>query len=187
MPIANRVNTWFRTRALDCDAFGNEDHTPLETIATVSSLFLEKCDQFGFDLNVSETTFRKYMCDALCSLYVAEQFDKRVIQTRKISKTPRGWTNDAENVWNDYIYTRYFTDQFWEKFWDCVGDAGWMTDIPRWREFFQSALLVYLQRDSTRLIEEGLLVTGVNGALVPTEEISENEHDEHFIRTTDPY
>jgi len=176
--FANRINAWFRSRVLPPDVFGNEDPTPLETVAAVSSLFLDKCDAFEFDLNVPEPTFRKYMCDALCALYVAQQYDKRVISTRKIEGAPRGWSTAAENAWNDYIYTRYFTDRFWEIFWERVGDAGWEVDVPRWREFFQGALLMYLKRDSARLLEEGLVVNGPGGVLVSPDEKEDNESED---------
>lgn len=149
--------------------------TPLETINSATNVFLDDLDRFDLELAIPDQQFKKYMCDAVCAFYIAHQYGKQVAGPSKIEKLPRGWTETAENVWYDYIYTWYFTDEYWAGFWETVGAANWEETLPRWREFFQTALLIYLFRDADRLLDDGLLTETRSGRLVAPNELENEE------------
>ena len=167
--FAERINVWLRTKTFSSDL------TPLETIDSATSLFLDDLDRFELEISIPERQFKKYMCEALCAFYVAHQYNKDIVGPPKSDKLPRGWTDTAENVWYDYIYTWYFTDEYWAAFWETVGAANWEVTLPRWREFFQTALLIYLFRDANRLLDDGLLEETRSGRLVAPHELEKEE------------
>ena len=63
-------------------------------------------------------------------------------------------------------------------FWEYVGSANWEIELPRWREFFQHVLLIYLHRDANLLLEDGLLIETQSGRLVAPHEIEYEDEDE---------
>ena len=160
---------WLQTKTY------SNDLTPLETINSATNLFLDDLDRFELEISIPESQFKKYMCEAVCAFYIANEYNKEIRGPPKSNKLPRGWTDTAENVWYDFIYTWYFTDEYWLEFWDTVGMANWEVTLPRWREFFQTALLVYLHRDANRLLEDGLLVETRSGRLVAPHELEEED------------
>lgn len=170
--FSERINLWLRSKTFSSDL------TPLETINSATNLFLDDLDRFDLEIDIPEQQFKKYMCEAICAFYVAHQYQKKVVGPPKSDKLPRGWTDTAENVWYDYIYTWYFTDDYWTEFWETVGAANWEVELPRWREFFQTALLIYLFRDATRLLDDGLLVETRSGRFVAPHELEEEEATE---------
>ena len=159
------VNAWFR----------NSDDTlsPFQLMSLLTNIFLKDIRMFGLSLTVDERKFKKYMYDALCTYYIANLRNLRVVGPTIIEKLPQNWTSHVEAIWNDYIFTWYLTDDYWDEFWENIDTLSWEYTVPYWREFIQSMLPEFLLRDVGLLIEDGILHETSDKRLVLPEDFDE--------------
>ena len=154
----DRVNAWLRDDSTDI--------APLRFVIDVAEMFLDDVDRFDLSMSVDRRTFEQTLCHATGAYYLASDRNKTLLGPSEIRNAPRGWTADAENVWNDYVSHYYFNDVYWIHFWDEMPVASWEHSLPQWRIFLQTVLTWYLQRDAELLIEADMLMVNSDGNFV---------------------
>jgi hypothetical protein len=160
----DRVNAWLRDDSTDI--------SPLQFVLQIADAFLHDVDRFDLSTAVDTRTFERTLCQAMGAYYLASERNKTIEGPREIRSAPKGWTADAENVWNDYVTHYFFNDKYWLNFWDEFPVAAWEHGLPQWRVFLQSLLPFYLHRDPELLEVAGMLVKNADGAYVsPDSEI----------------
>jgi len=164
------VNNWFHSVTGDT-------LSPAETIATISDEFLKSTKKFNLDIAVSESVFRKAMCEALCTFYHTYTYKMNWSGPNRNFPKPANWTEDIERAWNDYVNLRLFTAEFWMFFWRKIPEPMW--EIPNWRENIQYLMPLYLRPSIDILIDKGLLMEQEDGEIVTAEDY-ESEEDPWF-------
>jgi hypothetical protein len=135
--LSEHVNKWLHHQRVD-------NTTPAETILQFNNLFLKQVQRLGLHLWCPEAQFRKNMCEALCTLYIAERQGTTWKGPLSAPKRPYGWTVQKERDWEDYMRNRLFTYELWQLVWCQIPQAYWETTCPYWREHFEHIATHYL-------------------------------------------
>ncbi len=144
----NGVTRWFHT--LDTAAT-----SPAMSVMDFNDGFLDMCEHYGFSLRVPERTFRRNMCEFVCSLRLARRYgDLAVAGPRSVTR-PEGWTRDMYTRWLEYLQQFYFSSQEWDQFWKGVPVSPWEEALPTWRADIQAVAILYICGDADRLIQAG--------------------------------
>lgn len=136
--VNNSVTQWFQ--------FPKRDSiSPAETVMNWNDLFLESIARQKFDLVCSELEFRRLMCEALCTMYLAKKRNTVWRGPISVRHRPQGWTSAHEMEWKDILQSKYFTIDFFEKIWERFEKAIWENAISDWRTQFEIICLHYIQ------------------------------------------
>ena len=170
--LSEQINDWFFTKA--------HGMSPANSVVIIADSFEGALSSKGFQLNTHFKLFRNNLCDATCTMYRAHLENKDVEGPKKIANLPKGWSDDLEDIWSDYIYSRTLTDDFWSEFWYEIPEGSWEAQFPQFRSFIQAVLPIYIQRDLEMLIEESLVAKNNEGEYVDIydPEYEEEERDE---------
>jgi hypothetical protein len=171
--VEARVNAWLRD---DCDG----DISPLEALMNVANMFLDDVERFDLALGIETKRFKHNLCQGLGAFYRAAERRVSIKGPTEIQNPPRGWNDDAEFIWTDYISHMYFSEKYWTSFWDDVPTMNWESVVPGWRVFLQSIMPFYLARDPELLMEESLLMQNSEGLYISPdaeEDFGEPEDD----------
>ena len=125
--ISYHTTEWFH-RA--CEG----DDSPALTLRNMSNSFLRYLAETRLKLAVPEETFRKFMCEAVCTMYISAKQGTQWQGPNSIMSRPSGWSYLNEIAWREYLSYMYFGSEFWTDFWNEVGDStAWEYVIPNWR------------------------------------------------------
>jgi hypothetical protein len=145
--VSRHTTQWFQRVGVD-------EVSPALMISDVSSRLLHYIASRNLFLNVPERDFRKYMCEFLCTSYIAH---KRNVEWRgPLSKPyrPPGWTQQQELEWQEYLTHEFFSSEFWIHFWSHIPEAFWESKVPNWRNHIQWVLLHYINVQSDKMDDD---------------------------------
>lgn len=141
------VNFWFHTPKKD-------SISPAETVHEWNNKFLEGLQYRKFSLAISEKNFRKYMCEALCVMFLAKKEDKDWRGPISEMPRPERWNQSLEMEWIDLIESKYLGYEFFESVWCHFREkAIWENAIPDWRISFELIALHYIAIDANLLYD----------------------------------
>jgi hypothetical protein len=170
--ISERITEWFHTV--------EDDVSPQDTVYHIADVFEHMILDRGLQLNVPYSAFVKALCDGTCTLYRATLENKDVGCPTRVANLPKGWSADIENVWTDYVNTFHLTEEFWSSLWYEIPEGVWEAPLHRFRQFLQSVLPHYIQRDLDALEREGLVRQTAKGEFVDAkEDDEEDDYDEY--------
>ncbi len=135
--ISRHTTQWFHR-------INRDEVSPAISLLEITTRILEFMDARKLSLTVSEETFRKYMCEFLCTYYIAQ---KRQISWRgplTAKPRPRGWTDKHEQQWEDYLRFTHFSSDYWNAFWDYTPEALWESRVPGWRDHLEYIVMHYV-------------------------------------------
>jgi hypothetical protein len=145
--INRHINFWFHNPKRDSIA-------PDETIMKFCDLFLERLKALKFSLSLSEQTFRRNMCEAICVMYEAKKRDIGWRGPLGERPRPEWWTSKHEAEWMDNLTTNYLNYEFFEPIWGRVEEGLWEAVLPDWRSTFELIVVKYVAV-RLDLIEDG--------------------------------
>lgn len=159
----NGVTRWFHT----VDVTGT---SPAMSVMDFNDAFLDMCEAQGLSLYVTEQTFRRRMCEFVCTLYLAKLHGNcPVAGPHTPPPLPEDWTRDMQEHWLDALQHFYFSSQDWEQFWKGVPVSPWEESLPTWRADIQAVAILYIRGDTDRLLQTGTLYKEDGGHLVADE------------------
>ena len=123
----------------------HDDVSPALSLRDMSSNFLRYLGERKLKLAIHEQTFRKFMCEAVCTMYASAK--QCTLWEGPHSRMPRpaGWTHQNEMAWQQYLTYMYFGSEFWTDFWHNLGEPTmWEYAIPHWRREMESILPHYV-------------------------------------------
>jgi hypothetical protein len=135
--LSDHVNRWFSSDRVD-------GPPPVDSILQFNNEFLRHVKRLRVHLWCSEKEFRRYMCEALCTIYVASKQKTTWKGPLSAPKRPYGWTPTHETDWMDYVRNRLFTDDLWRAIWCHVPNENWEHAVPDWRDHFEFIATHYL-------------------------------------------
>jgi hypothetical protein len=146
--ISVHVSEWFHTVSED-------DISPAQTIRDMNNNFIRFIRENRLKLAVHESTFRRFMCEAICTLYSSAKQRTEWQGPNSMLPRPNEWTHANEMAWRQYLIYMYFGSEFWTDFWKELGEpAIWEYDVPYWRYHMESFLPHYIYCDP-KLISGG--------------------------------
>jgi len=161
-----KVNTWFQ---------GSDDViSPAESISAISTAFLANCEVFKLDIVIDTKTFRKLMCEFVCTMYDCGKNNLDWKGPNRRFKLPDQWTDEIEGLWEDCLSMRFFNEHFWGTFWKGINESE-LFEIPYIRENLQYIMPLYVRRSTDILLEKGFLIEQDDGHVVATEDYESDE------------
>jgi hypothetical protein len=154
--MARELNTWFQTPQGD-------EYSPAMSITELRTLIQDHVGNYGVSLNCKKEEFSKHLCEALCIWYSKSNNNRKshrvleVVGPRRVFPRPKGWTDELERLWTEYVQWKIFGYEEWDTLWSALKQRDWEQEAPGWRGFFQSFLPIYLKPDPQRLVDEGFL------------------------------
>ena len=163
--LYNKITQWFHT----CIENKENEGTPAETIMELCDNFLTMLNTKRLNLGVPETVFRRNICAALCTMKYFNNLN--IYRSGKTqNRNPSIWTDELEEIWQDWIYNRCFVN--WPAFWARLPVREWEQEIPEWRNTLEDLLPTYVMREISVLIRHGIIVEDDSG-----EYIDSNNYD----------
>ncbi len=153
------LTQWFHTSVYD-------ERTPAQSAQLVSDLFLDILHTKHLSLSVSESQFRRLVCEATCSL---RRFSELSNPRRKFPR-PLGWNEEIESYWNECLHVHIVSDAFWDSFWVRIPRSAWEDSLPTWRATLQSILPMYIRRDIDVLVFYEYIVENDEGEFISNED-----------------
>ena len=135
--ISRHTTQWFHR-------VQNDEISPALAIREIASYFLQCLKQRKLSLTISETSFRRYICEFICTYYVAHKRGTDWNGPTSEQPRPRGWTQRHQQEWEEYLHFFHFSPEFWYGFWAQFPEALWETRILRWRDAFEYVVLHYI-------------------------------------------
>lgn len=168
---AIQITDWFhRPDAMDI--------SPAITVATISDVFIDFLYHYRFNLPMPENKFRITLCDYICTSYHAHKTGKQIVGPNTYPKLPSDWTYSMHQTWIDYISHEYFTDDFWNDFWENIPISQQLTEsLPHWKENMQALLIYYVKGDHDVMVKEGMIFESEGGHLVAAEDYESPSED----------
>ena len=135
--ISRYTTQWFHH-------IGWDEASPALMMSQISTRILAYITAKRLSLTIPERAFRNYMCEFLCTYFVASR--KNVPWRGPISKQvrPAGWTQQHEVEWNEYVTFHLFSSEFWNSFWASFPEASWEAKVPNWRDSVPWVVLHYI-------------------------------------------
>jgi hypothetical protein len=166
------VNNWFHYSEYN-------EMTPAEAVAAFNNSVLKHLESHAIKLRVSEGMFRKKMCTAMCMLAIANYRNMELSNPNSNLPAPKNWNAQAEELWEDYMTTFLFSDEYWESVFKKIPECLWESSVSNWRTTFRYIVLHYVERDVSILAEAGVMFEDSEGELVEAVDYveSENEYD----------
>jgi hypothetical protein len=135
--LSEHVNQWFHTGRID-------DISPCDTVTKFNNKIMEYLNHWKLKLSLPESRFRKYMCEAVCTMYVSHKQETGWAGPYSEQPRPRDWSDHKESSWRDYMSYHYFNADFWARFWTNIEEAAWGCNLPDWRNSVQSLIPHYI-------------------------------------------
>ena len=151
---SRRITTWFHEEGVD------------ESMFDVAHDFLEILSRRGLNLDVPEKSFRRSLCEAICTM--------RYSGVRSLGASmrhvyyPEEWTAELETLWQQWITNSMFTTAFWHNFWSRHPLQAWESDMEGWRAVFEELLPTYVRRNMELFVAQGLFVEDEDGGFTET-------------------
>jgi hypothetical protein len=155
--ISRHTTQWFHRVNLD-------DYSPALSLQEISARLLQFFEHRKLNLTISPKQFRLYLCEFVCTYYVAKKRDLPWRGPNSQLYRPRGWCARHETEWHEYLHYKHFTSEFWHCFWECTQEALWESRVPGWREALELIIPHYIavqpakidvHLDSESEVEEG--------------------------------
>jgi hypothetical protein len=146
--VSRHVNHWFQS-------IQHDGQSPAITIRTITDLFLRNLQRFHLNLWIPEREFRRHICEATCTMYVAAK--KNILWYGPFSSPlrPDGWTPEDEHAWHDHLQFNFFSYELWQNLWSLIPTAYWETKIPHWRDSIERIYMHYIMVDQNFIDENG--------------------------------
>jgi hypothetical protein len=158
--IGEQMDNWFYTSFED-------DVSPFVFTTVVADNFLKEMQDNRLELVHIPSAFIKKVCTAVSAYVYYDYFEQKTVGVpRNIQKVPKGWTNQTENIWFDFIQSRFLNDTFFDRFWHALPPTIWEEGYPRIRDYLQSILPYFLKFDNELLIEHELIAVNSDGEFV---------------------
>ena len=172
--MARELNEWFQTPHGD-------GHAPANSITELRTLIQDHVGNYRVSLNCKVEEFSKHLCEALCVWYSKSKSKSEraleVVGPKRTFPRPKGWTDELERLWNEYVQWDIFGYEEWDALWSALKQRDWEDEVPNWRSFFQSFLHIYLKPDPQRLVEEGFLFQEGTEWVLAEDHLSEDEEN----------
>jgi hypothetical protein len=92
---------------------------------------------------------------------------------------PPNWSNELEDLWQEYLANYFQSIEKWETFWKPVDCECIEQTISYWKEYMESVLPLYICRETNVLKECGLVTETIKTNIVTDEkEVSYETEDE---------
>lgn len=140
------------------------------TVCRLAEEFAYQVEGMGLSLSLDFKEFRLRICEATCTMYRAAIERKQMVFPSRIPNAPRGWNEDTERIWEDYITNFHLGYDFWSAFWHTIDVGGWESDISNFRTLIQSILPFYIHREIGLLEDKGLIAKNSEGEYVNPED-----------------
>jgi len=144
------ITAWFHRRVCGI--------SPAMAIREVVDQFMKECKRRKHCIAVSEKQLRTSMCEALCTMRSAHVHDRKWSGPWRTFPSPAGWNNAYDALWDDWVRSRCYNDEFWENFWHQLPEEAWENDVSSWRSNIQWLLPLYVLPDMQSLIKDNLIV-----------------------------
>lgn len=148
----DKINNWF-----NCTRYGPSPH---QIVTYVLTAFCQDVKDRNMTLCVSKQHMYSILCEGMCVLY--DQYlnneDKHLTNANTSHfEYPPGWSQEIETIWIDFLSSRIFDEDYWELFWEKIGESELESEVYNWRSEFQSLLPYYITRSLHTLISAGLV------------------------------
>ncbi len=143
------ITAWFHRRV--------DGISPAMGVREVADRFLAALKRRRHCCAVNEKQLRLSMCEALCTMRSAHKYDRNWGGPWRTFPSPAGWNNDYDGLWDDWVRSRSYNDEFWESFWNQIPEEAWENDVPLWRANIQWLLPLYVMPDIQSLIKDNLI------------------------------
>ena len=143
------ITAWFHRRI--CRV------SPAMAVREVVDRFLAALKRRKHCIAVNEKQLRLSMCEAMCTMRSAHVHDRKWGGPWRTFPIPAGWNNAYDGLWDDWIRSRCYNDEFWESFWSQIPEESWESDVPLWRANIQWLLPLYVLPDMQSLIKDNLI------------------------------
>jgi len=161
---SNNVTRWFHT-------LRDGDVTPAQLVQGISDRFIDILKSYNnISLAVPERVFRTVMCEAICVMKFMSNKNYELPIPQRFFPHPDGWNNDLEGWWTEWLYSHFFVDKFWYRFWSDIYLSDLEIDLPLLRETIQNLLPFYIQRNTDVLVECGFIIESDDGVFVANDD-----------------
>ena len=152
--LSRRITTWFHEEGVD------------ETLFEVAHDFLDLLPQQGLNLEVSEKSFRRSLCEAICVMRYSGNV--ALYPSNRRVYYPEEWTEELETLWQNWLSSNIFTTTFWHNFWSRHLVQQWESAMAGWRGVFEELLPTYVRRSMELFVAQGLFVEDEDGGFTET-------------------
>jgi hypothetical protein len=164
------ITAWFHRRVCGI--------SPAMAIREVMDRFVAALKRRRHCIAVNEKQLRLSMCEALCTMRSAHKLDRKWGGPWRTFPSPAGWNNDYDGLWDDWVRSRCYNDEFWESFWQQIPEEAWESDVPAWRANIQWLLPLYVLPDMQSLVKDNVIsVEDEQGQ----EYVSTHHHNESYV------
>lgn len=168
----DKINNWF-----NCTHYGPSPH---DFVVDVLNTFCRDVKDRNMTLCVSKQQMYSILCEGMCVLY--DQYmnyeDKHLtIANTSHFEYPPGWSQEIETIWIDFLSSRIFDEDYWEMFWEKIGESELESEVHNWRSEFQTLLPYYITRSLHTLVTAGLVDPEDDEC--STENVSEPDNDDY--------
>lgn len=170
--LSKHINEWFYYNY-------NDDTSPALTVCDITTLFTKRLQHYNLLLTIPFKDFRDKLCEATCTMYAAQLENKYVAGPRKISNLPKNWNKNMEIIWEDYMSTFLFNDDFWDDFWNQIPICIWELQFSQFRTFIQNVLTQYVKRSYEFLEDNSLIVQNCDGQYIDINHFEDNDDDDY--------
>ncbi len=148
----DKINTWF-----NCTHYGSSPH---QVVDGMVHYFCKDVKELKIGLCVSKEHLYSIMCEGMCVLYeqnLNNEYGHLKNKNTSYFQHPPGWNQSIESIWIDYLTSRVFNEEYWDRFWDYFGTYEWESEVFNWRSEFQTLMPYYVCRSIHILVSEELI------------------------------
>ena len=148
----DKINKWF-----NCNHYGPSPHQIMRDVALT---FMKDVKDRNMEMCVSKEHLYSILCEGICVLYdqnLNNEYGHLTISNTSYFEQPPGWNQEIESIWIDFLTSRIFDEDYWERFWDYFGALEWESEVFNWRSEFQTMLPYYVTRSIHTLIAAGII------------------------------
>ncbi len=136
--ISTHTTQWFQHEKSD-------SISPALSVKQFNELFLNACNRLKLTLTCTEKEFKNFMCEATCTMYIANKRGTTWRGPLSEAPRPRKWSSALESQWLDYIRFYYFTADTWHNLWSQIPEGMWERAVPDWRIAMEHIVYHYIE------------------------------------------
>lgn len=172
--ISESMTDWFFTEHED-------EVSPYIFTRTFAENFLKELQKTDFEAIYSPSVFTKKMYAAVTAHVYFDYYEqKQAGVPSNLQKVPKGWTNQTQAIWYDFVHTRYLDDHFFDRFWHNLSLSNWEESYPYIRNYLQSILPYYIKYDNNLLVDHALIAVNSEGEYVDPLEADIEDYDDNY-------
>ena len=160
----------------------DDEIAPCNSIMEFNNQFLKWIHKNNLEV-YNELSFRKTMCNALCTLKLS--FDKTKVQDLQMKQFPNrkfqnpDWKDEFNELWDAYIEKIYTNDVVTELI-NSIPEADWEYTLPNWKIVLCSIFPYFIKPSVEVLQDEGILVVDEKEEYITFEEANEEKEIDYY-------